>query len=61
MLTRAIPTSPSSSHDKVGHISQSILFRYAMQRFVAVTDPARTSHLAVASLGSYWDAQPRPS
>jgi hypothetical protein len=36
MLTRAIPTSPSPSHDKVGHISQSILFRYAMQLFVAL-------------------------
>ena len=32
MLTRAIPTSPSSSHDKVGRISQSILIRCEMQR-----------------------------
>ena len=61
MLTRVIPASSSSSHGKVGHIAQSILTRCEMQRFVAFTDPARTSHLAVASLESHWDAQPRPS
>jgi hypothetical protein len=33
MLTRATPTSPSSSHDEVGHVSQSILNRARMHRF----------------------------
>jgi hypothetical protein len=61
MLTRVIATSPSSACDKVGHTSQSNLIQCEMQRFVAFTGPARTSHLAVASLVSHWDAQPRPS
>jgi hypothetical protein len=41
MRTRVIPTSSSSSHDKVGHIAQSILTRCEMQRFVAFHGPCK--------------------
>jgi hypothetical protein len=41
MLNRVIPTSPSSSHHEVGHLSQSIPIRCGMHRFASFHRPCK--------------------